>query len=287
MPSAILDGHGERSACDDPNFEHLSALTSPNPSLDAKAFSMLQGVSGGCWVRFCNHISWNGIGSNDAESVDLDNIMTQDTDLNTPEVVEDCTSREVGPSAVHSTQRTQSTISIELDAAQRAVAGDSHLRCVPRQPTTDVRLDMQHPRPTGTSPNERAVPEDNPNLGDANSLYPQALVLPPCHSSTTDSAGKRSIAASSGLLSPRLMPNFHRAESRSAKGSTHETSRSSSACSFDVDEIIYVQPRLDNQPGHGGTKKIESKFREIWQKVQSRNAKRWGPARLAKSSSWW
>ncbi|KAM0714609.1 hypothetical protein Q7P37_009905 [Cladosporium fusiforme] len=283
MSSAILDGHSGRSACD----EHLSALTSPIRGPDAKAFSMLQDVSGGCWVRICHHIPWNAIGSNEAESVDLDNIMTQDTDSKTPEIVKRCASREVGPGTVRYTQRTHSTVGDEVDISNRAVAGDSQLLCTQLQPTTHARLGKQHPRAAATSPNGRVLVEDSPNLRDAKSLYPQALVLPQCHSSTIGSAGKRSIAASSGLLSPWLMPSFHRAESRSEKGSTHETSHSSSACSFDVDEIIDFQPCLDDQPGHSGSKIIEGKFREMWQKVQSRNAKRRGSTRFAKSTSRW
>lgn len=35
-----------------------------------------------------------------------------------------------------------------------------------------------------------------------------------------------------------------------------------------VDEIIDVQPRLDNQPGYDSSKRMEGKFREMWLKVQ-------------------
>ncbi|KAM0714540.1 hypothetical protein Q7P37_009836 [Cladosporium fusiforme] len=300
MSSVILDGYGGRNACDDLNSEHLSALTSPTSGPDAKVFSMLQDVSGGCWARICHHISWNGSGGNEAESVKMNNIMTQDTDPKTPEIVKECVSRELWAGTVHPTQRTHSTVGIEVDASKRAEAGDSHLPYIRRQLTIDAsagqpdaELEEQHPEMTATVPAEGVALEDNPNLGTANSLYPQALTLPPCRSSTTGSADIHSIAASSGPLSPWLMPKFHVADTRLAKGSTCETSRSSSACSFDVDEIIDIepcfdgQPRHDGQPYHDGSKNIEGKFRQMWQKVQSRSAKRRGTTGVAKSNSWW
>lgn len=148
------------------------------------------------------------------------------TPSETPEIVEECVSLDVA-STVHSTQRTHNAVSIDVGVAKRAVGlqSNSHLRSMRRRPKAianasqlDARLKIQHRRPTSTSLTERVAPKNNPSLENAASLYPQALILPPFHSSTTGSADRRSIAASSGLLSPSPMPNFHQAGSRSAKG---------------------------------------------------------------------
>lgn len=129
--------------------------------------------------------------------------MTQDTDSETPEVVEECISRDVA-STVHSAQRTHNAVSIDVGVAERAVGRESHshLRFIRRRPKAvasasqlDARLRMQHRRTTATSLTERVAPKNNPSLENAASLYPQALILPPCHSSTTGSADRRSIAA--------------------------------------------------------------------------------------------
>lgn len=219
-------------------------------SLDATVSTILGGVSGGCWVEKCVYAPTDYLEPETTDHPDLDTLARGE--LHHAGMA---TFEGFSHGGALRTFYSSSTDSEDINSTNLGSSCENKNRKV-----LQVREHLTWPKRTDKKMfRGMKVPRF---------LGPRASICSAIRTRATAPSDGASIAASSDVLSPSMMPSIIHNSAVTLASITDRTSMSSFTCSVDADEMIG-----EEEQQHNGPEQIGRFFQQAWQRVYSSRKK--------------